>query len=595
MMQRKFLSGAAALALFLGACGDDPKDDVTPPDNPVHEAHPDVVPISIEMAEPDLEELYSRDIHSRDRLPASVFLGEDDAELDVRGMRFRGSTTRAYPKKGYNIRLEERPELEAFPEFNFRGDTRDAGNRLALNALWTDPTGMREALNFGMFEELGLPTIGTYYADLTINGNFEGFYIGLERVDRELLKGLGLHRTKGEFTMIRDQSKSNRHLADVSDRSIFGFDIDSVLSTDEERIELIEEVFKYRGDAEDTNWEGVLELIRWAHATPAGAQWLAEFDERFDVDAFIDFLAIHILTHDRDSMDIDFWLYRDESPDAADGRWKFIPWDKNLTFGAHYFTGHLGENDFFDYDRIFLETMGNGLVVKSLQTPELRARLDNRLIELMEETFNTAYFEAKIAELKPIVRPSIERSPGPNAYILHPKQHQGPAGFLDDHLASLIDFIELRYEYLERQINTISGEAYEAEAEITDAKTGDIIFLTDAKGWVIARLELEEDINSATLSAKVEEKSGLEGIDRIWSVEVDGADISAKLSLYYRNTPLKNWYEEEEPIGRQRELLMNRVDDEGALEALSTDVNPYSNRVEAAVDLSGSQQFVVVY
>lgn len=61
--------------------------------------------------------------------------------------------------------------------------------------------------------------------------------------------------------------------------------------------------------------------MRWVYDTPTGAPFDDEFRERFDVEAFIDFLAIHVLTHDRDVLDIDYWLYRD---DEGDGKWKLI-------------------------------------------------------------------------------------------------------------------------------------------------------------------------------------------------------------------------------------------------------------------------------
>ncbi|MFU8806156.1 MAG: CotH kinase family protein, partial [Bradymonadaceae bacterium] len=150
-----------------------------------------------------------------------------------------------------------------------------------------------------------------------------------------------------------------------------------------------------------------------------------KFAERFDVEAVTDFLAIHILTHDRDSLDIDFWLYRDEAEDADDPRWRFIPWDKNLTFGAHYYSNVRGENDFFDYDRDFLLTMGNALVTKFLRTPALRSGLDARLAQLMNEVFDRAYFEDRIAALRPLVAPSIARRPDDGAFVMHPGPHQG--------------------------------------------------------------------------------------------------------------------------------------------------------------------------
>lgn len=124
--------------------------------------------------------------------------------------------------------------------------------------------------------------------------------------------------------MVRDESREHQDLPEITQRSIFGIDIDAAAPDDAARIALLQQVFRFRGDAEDMNWQALLKLVRWAHQTEHGDGWAAEIGDYIDLDNFIDFLAIHALTLDRNAFDSDFWLYRDEAR-GSDARWIFIP------------------------------------------------------------------------------------------------------------------------------------------------------------------------------------------------------------------------------------------------------------------------------
>lgn len=537
--------------------------------------------IHVEMDPDDVSELYERDPHSRDRLDAQLYIGAADGpEVDVRGIRFRGATTREYDKKGFNIRLDERPEIDDYPHFNFRSDDRRAGNRVAINALWTDPSSMREALSFEMYEELGLIAPTYYFTELYINDIFEGLYIGLERVDREAIRRWGLNRSRGEFTMVRDESKSNRHRDEISRRSIFGADIDGVVDSDEEAIDLFREIFRYRGETDDQDWEAVLELVRWVHATPAGATFEQQFRERFDVDAFTDFLAIHVISHDLDSLDIDYWLYRDDAD--PDGKWKLIPWDKNLTFGAHYFADFQGVNDFFDYDRGFLNTMGNALVDKFMATDGLRDAFDERLLKLTTEVFNDQWYQSKMEAIAEEIAPAMARLPDEEAYEIHPGQHHGKLGWWKQHKQALMDFVRLRRSYVKAQLGA-EDSAVEAGHRVVD---GD--------GWVVAELT-PDDGESVDWTLDVEEldDGDWRGIDRQWTITAARA-VSGELTLYWRHSPWESWYEELESPGAQW-YLDAFFDSDGDWERVEGQVLPFSNRITVPVELEGTTVWRVGY
>ncbi len=247
------------------------------------------------------------------------------------------------------------------------------------------------------------------------------------------------------------------------------------------------------------------------------------------------------------------------------------------------------------------KTIGNGLVKKALESQGLGEDLQ----ELMDKRFEAADFGEEGKAVGPVARRSGQRLPESEAYAVNSGGNSGgnsgEAGFLDGKVASFKGFLGNRYADMGRQIHKVRvlGAAHAAEIEIAGGKVGDVVFLIDVRGWAIARLELREAVEEATISVKLNEDPGLAGIDRMWVFEVEGAEILGDLSLYYRDTPVENWHGEpgnsEGGVVRKRELVVNRVDSEGGLEALETRVDPRSDQIVARARLGKLERFVVVY
>jgi spore coat protein H len=308
-------------------------------------------------------------------------------------------------------------------------------------------------------------------------------------------------------------------------------------------------------------------------------------------------IALHFLVQDLDSLDQDYWLYRDG---AGERLWKFIPWDKNLTFGANFYAEHGGgASEFFTYDLADIGLRGNGLFTKLLQTPELRARVEGRVRELMK-TFPPEYFRRAIERLRPVVEPSLRLAPGKRRYRLHPGPHHGEAGRLEDHLEALVDFVELRHQYLDRRLAPPSeASPYRARVDLRGRAAAERIYFTDSSGWVIATLDLAAATEATVTASVVPVEAALRprsGVDRVWTLETEGGPVSGTLTLLYRNAPNENWTGELVAVGRERELRVELLGDAaGAGRVAETRVNPYSNKASAQVVLAGTQRVVLVY
>ena len=516
--------------------------------------------IDLTMDPADLEALYSRPVFSDDRLPGTVTFNQDGQAQPLTGLRFRGNSSRFLPKKSFNIRFEDAQPLL------FGSD------RMNLNAMWTDPSMMREALSFELFRELGRPAPRTRHFDLWINGIFEGSYLHIQRIDEFFLAMNGLNP---EGTLVRDGTRGD---GQFGVNSIFAADL-SPLDNDQ-RLAVLEDTFNSRGDPD---WQAVLDLIEWVQTTPAGPAYAQGFEERIDIDHFVDWLVLHWLIGDIDAFGDDYWLYLDT--EDTDARWLFIPWDKDLSFGSHHRSGFFTDNDFFSYEYRLDGGWQNVLIERFLQTPVLRERAEERLLELAETIFPPAWFKDRIASLGEKLADSINIQPGPVAFNRHAGNHFSSPERFDDQVQALVDFVQLRQAFIQQQL-VPSADAPDLASASIPANRSDTVFFTDRDGAVLASVQpLTIPVEELVMTFTLEPQTSVAGIDRALTVQVDGdGPLEVELSLYYSNdiSPFwgrGNWWTGgDEPVGRQGELQIVLIQDNGEAQPLETRTNPISNR-----------------
>jgi spore coat protein H len=527
----------------------------------------------------DLVELYTRGAASDERLDGYVRLSPDGEDIELEGVRFRGTSSRELPKKSFNVQFIE-PQ-----EFLF------GSSDMNLKATYTDPTMMRERLSMDLFHVLGQPAPRTKYFDLYINGIYEGLYVHVERVDEDLLESNGLNPAG---TLVADDFRGNFGLPGVNRFSVFGYPIEE--QDDPEAF--LAQTMDSQGESD---WSAVRDLVAWVYRTPAGPEFEEGFIERFDEENFIDWLAIHYLIGDVDSFADDYWLYLDT--DNPDAEWKVIPWDKDLTFGSHTRRSNT-VNDYFGYESAIASGWDNDLVEKFLETPALRERLDLRMAFLMGEVFTEEYYAGQIDAYEEAIGERLNITPGEDAFALHPQNHHGDPGYLAYHTETVLDFVRLRYQFIGRAITPGSGEPYTASVAIPAEPVESTVHFTDPGGGVIATINVSEVRESGTITAAVNGTPENPGIDRRWTFDAGDADVSGELTLYYRNDvesccfPIENWFVSDAAVRDDRysqwDLRIVWESESGNRTALATYVNPYSNKASADVSLQGTTRFEVV-
>lgn len=531
------------------------------------------------IEEDELGELYGRPDRDGVSVNGTVRLAPDDEDIEYKELRFRGSSSLFLEKRSFRIVFKE-PQEMLF-----------GSNTMELKATFTDPTMMREKLSMDMFAELGQPAPGTKFFDLYINDVYEGLYIHVERIDAHMLERNGLNPNG---TLVADDFRGSQYVPGVDRLSVFGFNLSGV----EDPESFLESTMSARTDVD---WREVRSLVEWVYNTSAGNAFEEGFRERFNVTNFIDWLAVHYLIGDIDSFGDDYWLYLDTGDPTA--RWTAIPWDKDLTFGSHT-RAVSTDNDYFAYEYpVDAPLWQNDLIAKFLETPGLRSQFDGRMEHLMAEVFTPEYFTSKVGELEPLLWDSLNIRPGEKAFVLHPQNHHGEIGFLPFHSEAILDFVELRYQFLNRTMTPAYGEAYTAVAEIRQGDEGRKVFFTDPNGWVMASIAVHQVVVPGNISVEVMELEGNPGIEREWRFGTAGAEIIGNLTLYYRNDVVSwageedvNWFVSEAPV---KDDLYSQWDlrivewNGSAPIVLPTYVNPFSDKVSADIALRGDVRLTV--
>jgi hypothetical protein len=237
--------------------------------------------------------------------------------VDV-GLRFKGSSS--YAVSAGTLRRPMRVDFDRFVE----------GGRLAgvesfnLSNTSFDPSQVREALAFWLFEKLDVPASRTGHAlvYLTVAGKYDREYLGLytliEEIDPHFLKK---HFGNSDGLLLKPAGM--RGFAYLGENWDQYKGICSPRS--KERPELCQKVIE------------LAKLINRAD----DATFRAKIGSLLAVDEFLRFVAVNSAVINFDSFlstGHNYYMY----VNPADGRIYFIPWDMNMSFGGY---GWLGTDD----------------------------------------------------------------------------------------------------------------------------------------------------------------------------------------------------------------------------------------------------------
>ncbi|MBY0114824.1 CotH kinase family protein [Paenibacillus xylanexedens] len=181
-------------------------------------------------------------------------------------------------------------------------------DKMVLNNNYADPSYMREVLHYEALRSIGMDVPMTNYVNLYVNGEFVGFYTGVEAVDDSYLeRNYGENYEEGD--LYDTDEKSYLQYEEGSDYSTITKD----LGTDKDKTKL-------------------KTFIQTLNEMPEGEK--GDIESVLDVDSALQYIAGNMVFGNYDSYNGDkghnYMLYSD-----AAGKFTVVPWDFNMSFNGY--------------------------------------------------------------------------------------------------------------------------------------------------------------------------------------------------------------------------------------------------------------------
>ena len=307
------------------------------------------------------------------------------------GVRLKGNSSRNSVRQMGSERYSFKVDTNRFVD----GQDVLGVDRLNLNNGFKDPSYLRERLGAELYREVGVPTIRTAHARLTRNGEPFGLYTLVEEVDGDFLREW-FSDDEGALYKPEPHAGNLEWHGDSFDwYEANGMDVES--------------------DPATTDHAALLHFLDVLNNTADG-ELEAALAEVFDVDSWLRYLAVTIALVNLDyygAMGHNYLLYEDRST----GRFVFLPWDVNESYGN--FSCGLDTNELvnFPYDDPTCGGPGGGggpthpLITRVLAVPAWRAALEGLLAELTAGPWAPALVHDQVHAMADLVREDVRADP----------------------------------------------------------------------------------------------------------------------------------------------------------------------------------------
>ena len=246
--------------------------------------------------------------------PAKVTV---DGKIYTVSIRFKGNGT--YMMSGSLIKRPFKVDLDKIvKDQNINGiTTLNLGNNVM------DQTGLREALAYELFTQLGVPCSRTTFADVTLDipGIADNRAVGLYSIPEQLDERFFARHYPKPVTLVLKPENAN---------GLPKFD----------KWKQYEPVYDPKGKPTDDDKKRFMEFVAFVHDS-TDTDFAAKLGDYLDINNFARFLAGTVVTSSMDSilsMGHNYYIIRD----PVSGKFQFLPWDLDLAFGAFPMAGANG-------------------------------------------------------------------------------------------------------------------------------------------------------------------------------------------------------------------------------------------------------------
>lgn len=354
-------------------------------------------------------------------VPATFIWG--DIRLENVGVRFKGNSSSqpdSWWKRGLLIKFGEYVDGQRF--LGLRRVSLD--NAVQFGSVFS------ERLISDVLLSEGVIASRTNYAQVYINGTFEGLFVNVERIDKSFLEYAFGNRSGFLY---------KNHLGGP------GSDLSVLQSSEEYGLS-----FEPKTRQEDADYSTLMDFATLLRDTPE-EEFESVLEERFALEPFLKVMSVMMLSGAFDQYTgfnaHNYYLY----DDPVTGQLHYLAWDLDVGFADNAF-GHVPVIDAWNASWP-APKVPRPLLERILENDSLRARYLAHAETILETHFRPDTLEKKLDSLYTQIYPVLEMDPYPPKRITVPTDDGYPSI-----VASMKTFIQQRYSTARAQLDTPATE-----------------------------------------------------------------------------------------------------------------------------------------
>lgn len=291
-------------------------------------------------------------------------------------MKYRGSSSKAFPKKQYGIEFygkNSEMSLLGLPE----------GEEWVFSGPFLDKTAIREKLMYDLSNEIFEWSPKSTYFELFLDGEYKGVYLLIEKIDesenRLDLTSFSLLNGESPFIIKRDRFSETYSPENDSEKLQVTFGGENFYTHDN-----LLYVHPSRKDITNMQKKWIHRYINDFETNLYSPQFSSQFfgyNQYVDVENFVDYYVINLFSSNKDAGDFSTYFYKD-----FDKKLKITVWDFNNSFGLYHEMTYISiDNEVGNwFERLLEDENFRDKVVKRYQELRLTLLSDESIDERID-------------------------------------------------------------------------------------------------------------------------------------------------------------------------------------------------------------------
>ena len=301
--------------------------------------------------------------------------GQVDTMLNV-GFRLRGNTSRAAWKKSFKIAIN-----------SFTSGRRFYGlKKLNLNSEHNDPSIARSKLNWDLLRENGMPSSRVAHTEFYVNDEYKGLYINVEHINDDFLE-LRYGNNGGNLYKCLWPADLNYISSNPDDYKLMEGD---------------RRVYELKTNEDEDDYSDLAHFIDVLN-NASDADFYCELSKVFDIEDFLEVLAIDVLTGNWDGYSFNknnYYLYHNPETD----RFQYIPYDLDNTLGIDFFGEDWTQRNIYEWSPTWNYLPLYERLMQNDEAKDIYSYFINQIIEQLSQ----GTFSESIDDLRDLIAPYAE-------------------------------------------------------------------------------------------------------------------------------------------------------------------------------------------